>query len=47
MILSPHSLLPAVVDIAARLSDEEILAISSYLEGLHNRADAQSTATQP
>lgn len=36
-----------MVDIAARLSDEEILAISSYLEGLHNRADAQSTATQP
>lgn len=36
-----------MADVAARLSDEEILAISSYLEGLHHRADAQTAATQP
>ena len=30
----------AMAQIASRLSDEEIVAVSSYLEGLHNRADA-------
>ena len=33
--------------VAARLTDEEILAVSSYLEGLHNRADAAPAAAQP
>jgi len=37
-----------MAQIAGRLTDEEILALSSYLEGLHNRADAApATAAQP
>jgi cytochrome c553 len=35
-----------MADVAARLTDEEILALSSYLEGLHNRADAAPATAQ-
>lgn len=35
-----------MAEIAGRLTDEEILALSSYLEGLHNRADAAPATAQ-
>lgn len=34
-----------MAQIAARLSEEEILALSTYLEGLHHRADAAPVAS--
>ena len=33
--------------IAKRLSDEEILAVSSYLDGLHTRSESASAKTSP
>lgn len=36
-----------MADVAGRLTDEEILALSSYLEGLHDRADVKPVAAQP
>lgn len=36
-----------MVDIAKRLSEEEILAVSSYLEGLHARTNAAAATSQP
>lgn len=36
-----------MVDIAKRLSEEEILAVSSYIEGLHARASTAAAARAP
>src|SRR5690606_41235555 len=40
--LSLHDALP--ISIAAELSDEEISALSSYMQGLHTRPDAATLA---
>ncbi len=37
----------AMAQIAARLTEEEILAVSSYLEGLHTRVDPAPAAATP
>ena len=37
----------SMAQIAARLTEEEIVALSSYLEGLHARSDVATAATQP